>query len=151
MGRGGELRFRVWEKMPKGRGEDYKTVCDYFKFLPLRACCRRQRNKGVGTWDNLDEIRIWLIELTAQESSLCLINLSPSHLGSLLFVTHKHDEKHRCPGSVVNCLPAPCTPRNLFLHIFTGKPRKRWSLRSCSALKAMIIFRSCENCIALSK
>lgn len=120
-----ELRFRVWEKMPKGTGEDYKTACDYFRFLPRRACCRRQKNKNIGTWDNLDGIRISLIEPTAQESSLCLINLSPSHLGSLLSVTHKHDDKHRCPGSMVNCLPAPRPPRDLFLHIFSGKPRKR--------------------------
>lgn len=39
-------------------GEDYTTVCDYFRFLPLRAYFKRQRNKAVGIWDNLEEIRI---------------------------------------------------------------------------------------------
>lgn len=27
---------------------DYKTACDYFRFLPLKACFKRQRNKTVG-------------------------------------------------------------------------------------------------------
>lgn len=60
MGRGEELDSEFGRKCQKEKriGEDYKTVCDYFRFLPLRAYFKRQRNKAVEIWDNLEGIRV---------------------------------------------------------------------------------------------
>lgn len=49
MGRGEEIQnLGENARREKGIGEDYKTVCDYFRLLPLKACFKRQRNKAAG-------------------------------------------------------------------------------------------------------